>query len=116
MKFMKVVNKIFFVIKILIIFFYFGGSYALAETVEETGVGTATYEGVYTKKKVLEAIETAKSKACFNAFSKHIKKMDESKRMIFESIQDQIYNNLSEYMTCDTEVDVPDLSKKKAMK
>ena len=38
MKFMKVVNKIFFVIKILIIFFYFGGSYALAETVEETGV------------------------------------------------------------------------------
>ena len=114
MKFMKVVNKIFFLIKILIIFFYFGGSYALAETVEETGVGTATYEGVYTKKKVLEAIETAKSKACVNAFSKHIKKMDESKRMIFESIQDQIYNNLSEYMTCTTEVDVPDLSKKKS--
>ena len=114
MKFMKVVNKIFFVIKLLIVFFYFGGSYALAETVESTGVGTATYEGVYTKKKVLEAIETAKSNACVNAFTKHIKGMEESKRMIFESIQDQIYNNLSEYMTCATEVDVPDLSKKKS--
>jgi hypothetical protein len=114
MKFMKVVNKIFFVIKLLIVFFYFGGSYALAETVESTGVGTATYEGVYTKKKVLAAIETAKSNACVNAFSKHIKGMEESKRMIFESIQDQIYNNLSEYMTCATEVDVPDLSKKKS--
>ena len=31
--------------------------------------------------------------------------MEESKRMIFESIQDQIYSNLDEYMTCSVVVE-----------
>ena len=31
--------------------------------------------------------------------------MEESKRMIFEGIKDQIYNNLNEYMTCSAVVE-----------
>ena len=46
---MKVVNKIFFVIKLLIIFFYFGTSYAA----EYRGTSVETYSGIYLKKKVL---------------------------------------------------------------
>ena len=31
--------------------------------------------------------------------------MEESKRMIFVSIEDQIYSNLNEYMVCETIVE-----------
>ena len=41
--------------------------------------------------------------------------MEESKRMIFESIQDQIYNNLNEYMTCSVVVEENVDKKKKVV-
>ena len=77
----------------------------LANAVEFRGSATERFEGFYTKKKAQEAMDLAKTKACTNAFNKFIKGMEESKRMIFESIQDQIYNNLSEYMTCSVVVE-----------
>ena len=76
-----------------------------AFAVELRGSATERFEGVYTKQKALAAIDIAKTKACTNAFNKFIKGMEESKRMIFESIQDQIYNNLNEYMTCSVVVE-----------
>ena len=60
---------------------------------------------MYSKKKALAALDKAKSKACTNAFNKFVKGMEESKRMIFEGIKDQIYNNLNEYMTCSAVVE-----------
>ena len=98
---MKVVNKIFFVIKLLIIFFYFGTSYAA----EFRGVAVENYSGIYTKKKVNEILKIAKKNACKNAFNKYVQGMEESKRMIFESLEDQIYQNLNEYMVCETVVE-----------
>ena len=99
---MKAVNNfiklISFVISILTIS-------NLTYAVEFRGSATERFEGVYTKKKVQAAFDIAKTKACINAFNKHIKGMEESKRMIFESIQDQIYNNLNEYMTCSVVVE-----------
>jgi len=99
---MKAVNNyiklISFVISILVIS-------NLAYAVEFRGSATERFEGIYTKKKVLAAFDIAKTKACTNAFNKYIKSMEESKRMIFESIQDQIYNNLNEYMTCSVVVE-----------
>ena len=99
---MKAVNNfiklISFVISILVIS-------NLTYAVEFRGSATERFEGVYTKKKVQAAFDIAKTKACTNAFNKYIKGMEESKRMIFESIQDQIYNNLNEYMTCSVVVE-----------
>lgn len=45
---MKVVNKLFFIIKLLIFILYFSVSYA----VEFRGVAVETYKGFYTKKKL----------------------------------------------------------------
>ena len=64
------------------------------------------------KKKINETLEIAKSKACKNAFRKYIQSMEESKRMIFVSIEDQIYKDLSKYMVCQTIVE-ENIEKKK---
>ena len=77
----------------------------LAHAVEFRGSAQENWEGVYTKKKAEAAMENAKSKACINAFNRYIQNMEESKRMIFEGIEDQIYNNIYEYMTCSTIVE-----------
>ena len=98
---MKVVNKVFFLVKLLVLFFYFGASYA----VEFRGVAVENYSGIYTKKKVNEILKIAKKNACKNAFNKYVQGMEESKRMIFESLEDQIYQNLNEYMVCETVVE-----------
>ena len=90
--------KISFVISIFVIS-------SLAYAVEFRGSATERFEGVYSKKKALAAVDKARSKACTNAFNKFVKGMEESKRMIFEGIKDQIYNNLSEYMTCSVVVE-----------
>ena len=86
------VNKI----KKLIFFLGFSlvfSSYAYA--VEFRGSAMERWDGVYTKKKAAEAMDAAKSKACLNAFNKYIQGMEQSKRMIFEGIEDQIYGNIS---------------------
>lgn len=109
MLFMKKSKNIIF----FIIFSFFTSTFAYAKV----GVGTENVKisGFgFPKKKVLQAIELAKPKACKDGFKKWIQdpiNLTESERMIFESIQDQIYNNLNEYMSC-REVKVPDLSKK----
>ena len=84
----------------LIVFFSFQVS-----AVEYRGVGKTTYKGISSKKKINETISQAKDKACRNAFTKYVKSMEESKRLIFTSIENQIYSNLSKYMTCSTVVD-----------
>ena len=63
-------------------------------------------------KKINTTLETAKKNACKNAFDKYIQGMEESKRMIFESIQGPIYQNLNEYMTCETMIE-ENIDKKK---
>ena len=82
---------------------------------EVRGKASESVDKSWNKKKTVEAIELARVKACRNAFDNYIRdpeKMPESKRMIFESIKDQIYNNLGEYMTCAHVVSEPDLSNK----
>ena len=105
---MKVANKIFFIIKLIIFTLYLSESYA----VEFRGAAVETYKGASTKKKINETLEIAKSKACKNAFRKYIQNMEESKRMIFVSIEDQIYKDLSKYMVCQTIVE-ENIEKKK---
>jgi len=80
--------------------------------VEFRGVGSESYTGAKTTKKINTTLEIAKNKACKNAFDKYIQGMEESKRMIFESIQGPIYQNLNEYMTCDSVVE-ENIDKKK---
>ena len=92
----------------LIILFIFG---SVAYSVEFRGVATETYSGFASKKKINESLDVAKKNACKNAFNKYVQGMEESKRMIFESIEDQIYQNLNEYMVCATIVE-EDLDKK----
>lgn len=77
----------------------------LANAVEFRGSAVERWDGVYSKKKADIAAEAAKSKACLNAFDKYIQGMEKYKRMIFEGIEDQIYGNISQYMTCDTVVE-----------
>ena len=98
---MKNVNKNLFKL-ILIIFF---SLFSYVHAVEFRGAAVENYSGVYTKKKVKETIDIAKSKACKNAFRKYVQGMEESKRMIFVSIEDQIYSNISTYMVCETIVE-----------
>ena len=87
-----------------------------ANEVEFRGSAMERWDGVYTKKKAAEAMDAAKSKACLNAFDKYIQGMEESKRMIFEGIEDQIYGNISQYMTCSTVVEENiDKKEKKAL-
>ena len=109
---MKNVNKYSSIIISIILLFYCSNTFA----VEVRGKAVETYKGAYSKKKVNEKIQIAKDKACKNAFKKYIQGLEESKRTIFISIQDQIYNNLNEYMICETVVHQPDLSDKKEKK
>ena len=99
---MKAVNNFIKLISFVISIFVIS---SLAYAVEFRGSATERFEGVYSKKKALAAVDKAKSKACTNAFNKFVKGMEESKRMIFEGIKDQIYNNLNEYMTCSVVVE-----------
>ena len=99
---MKVVSNFKNILFGLIILFIFG---SVAYSVEYRGVNTAYYEGIYTKKKVREALAVAKEQACLNAFKKYIQGLEESKRMIFESLKDQIFQNINDYMTCATVVE-----------
>ena len=99
---MKAVNNFIKLISFVISIFVIS---SLAYAVEFRGSATERFEGVYSKKKALAAVDKARSKACTNAFNKFVKGMEESKRMIFEGIKDQIYNNLSEYMTCSVVVE-----------
>ena len=99
---MQAVNKM----KKLIL--YIGVTFLIANfvhAVEFRGSSMERWDGVYTKKKAADAMDTAKSKACLNAFNKYTQGMEESKRMIFEGIKDQIYGNIYEYMTCGTIVE-----------
>jgi len=98
---MKVVNKIFFIIKLIIFVLYLNVSYA----VEFRGAAVETYKGSSSKKKINATLEIAKEKACKNAFKKYIQDMEESKRMIFVSIESQIYSDLSNYLVCQTIVE-----------
>ena len=109
---MKNVNKYYSTILSIIFLLCCTNLYA----VEFRGVGVETYEGSYSKKKVNEKIKIAKDKGCQNAFKKYVQGMEESKRTIFISIQDQIYSNINEYMTCDSVVSQPDLSDKEEVK
>ena len=58
------------------------------------GTATETVDGtIYSKKKAMAAIERAKPKACRNAFKRYIqnpKTLNDSERMIFESIKKYI--------------------------
>ena len=99
---MKVVSNFKNILFGLIILFIFG---SVAYSVEYRGVNTTYYEGIYTKKKVREALAVAKEQACLNAFKKYIQGLEESKRMIFESLKDQIFQNINDYMTCATVVE-----------
>ena len=98
---MKVVNKIFFIIKLIIFVLYLNVSYA----VEFRGAAVETYKGSSSKKKINATLEIAKEKACKNAFRKYVQGMEESKRMIFEGLKTQIYQNLNEYLVCETIVE-----------
>jgi len=109
---MKNVNKYYSIIISIILLFYCSNTFA----VEVRGKAVETYKGAYSKKKVNEKIQIAKDKACKNAFKKYVQNLEASKRTIFISIQDQIYNNLNEYLICETVVHEPDLSDKKERK
>ena len=100
--FMKVVSNFKNILFGLIILFVFESA---VHSLESRGANTTSFEGVYTKKKVKEALDIAKKKACLNAFKKYVQGLEESKRMIFESINDQIFNNINEYMACETVVE-----------
>lgn len=79
-------------------------SYALA--VEFRGVGTVTYKDSFpSKAKLNQYLDEAKNKACTNAFRKYVSSMEKSKRLIFTSIEKNIYANLSNYISCNTVVD-----------
>ena len=99
---MKVVSNFKNILFGLIILFIFG---SVAYSVEYRGVNTTHYEGIYTKKKVREALAVAKEQACLNAFKKYIQGLEESKRMIFEGLKDQIFQNINDYMVCQTIVE-----------
>tara|TARA_Y100001958_G_C21143701_1_gene481686 strand:- start:62 stop:1159 length:1098 start_codon:yes stop_codon:yes gene_type:complete len=98
---MKNVNKK--LIKLTLIIFF--GLISYASAVEFRGAAVENYKGASTKKKINETIEKAKGKACKNAFRKYVQEMEESKRMIFVTIEDQIYSKLNEYMVCETIVE-----------
>ena len=94
---MKQVIKIFLFSLLL-------SSYALA--VEFRGVGSVTYEDSWpSKEKINQYLDEAKSKACASAFKKYVSTMEESKRLIFTSIEKKIYANLNNYISCNTVVE-----------
>ena len=101
MKFMKNVNNN--LIKLTLIIFFSFLTYVNA--VEFRGAAVESYKGASSKKKINETLKNAKTKACKNAFRKYVQEMEESKRMIFVSIEDQIYSNLNEYMVCENVVE-----------
>jgi len=99
---MKVVSNFKNILFGLIILFIFG---SVAYSAEYRGVNTTYYKGIYTKKKVNEELADAKEQACLNAFKNYIQGLEESKRMIFEGLKDQIFQNINDYMTCATVVE-----------
>ncbi len=105
---MKNVNKYFLIISSIIFFSFISNLFA----VEFRGAAVENYTGSSLKKKINETLKIAKDKACKNAFRKYVQEMEESKRMIFTSIEDQIYENLSKYMVCETVVE-ENIDKKK---
>jgi len=105
---MKNVNKYFLIISSIIFFSFISNLFA----VEFRGAAVENYTGSSLKKKINETLKIAKDKACKNAFRKYVQEMEESKRMIFTSIEDQIYENLSTYMVCETVVE-ENIDKKK---
>ena len=109
---MKNVNKK--LIKLTLIIFF--GLISYASAVEFRGAAVENYKGASTKKKINETIEKAKGKACKNAFRKYVQEMEESKRMIFVTIEDQIYSKLNEYMVCETIVEENVNKKEKKLK
>jgi len=106
---MKNVNKYFLIISSIIFFSFISNLFA----VEFRGAAVENYTGSSLKKKINETLKIAKDKACKNAFRKYVQEMEESKRMIFTSIEDQIYENLSTYMVCETVVEESIDKKKK---
>tara|TARA_B100001175_G_scaffold315515_1_gene327238 strand:+ start:497 stop:1591 length:1095 start_codon:yes stop_codon:yes gene_type:complete len=97
---MKNVNRN--LLKVLIIFF---SLLTYVNAVEYRGAAVENYSGSSSKKKIKKTLENAKAKACKNAFRKYVQEMEESKRMILISIEDQIYSNLNNYMICETIVE-----------
>ena len=94
---MKQIIKIF-------LFSLFLSNYALA--VEFRGVGSVTYEDSWpSNEKKNQYLNEAKNKACTDAFKKYVSSMEESKRLIFTSIEKQIYANLNNYISCNTVVE-----------
>ena len=91
---------------ILFVLVIFYSLTANLHAVEFRGVAVENYKGSSKGKKFKEALGIAKNKACKNAFRKYVQDMEESKRLIFVGIEDQIYSNLSNYMVCDTVVGV----------
>ena len=98
---MKNVNKKLIKLTLIILF----GLISYASAVEFRGAAVENYKGASSKKKINETLEKAKGKACKNAFRKYVQEMEESKRMIFVTIEDQIYSKLNEYMVCETIVE-----------
>ena len=90
---------------ILFVLVIFYSLTANLHAVEFRGVAVENYKGSSKGKKFKEALGIAKNKACKNAFRKYVQDMEESKRLIFVGIEDQIYSNLSNYMVCETVVD-----------
>ena len=98
---MKNVNKKLIKLTLIVLF----GLISYASAVEFRGAAVENYKGASSKKKINETLEKAKVKACKNAFRKYVQEMEESKRMIFVTIEDQIYSKLNEYMVCETIVE-----------
>ena len=82
---MKVVNKIFFIIKLIIFVLYLNVSYA----VEFRGAAVETYKGSSSKKKINATLEIAKEKACKNAFKKYVQ--DNSANIPYEDLMSGYY-------------------------
>ncbi len=113
----KTIHLLLFLKTIILSLFLITSNIQASEIV---GIATEVYEGMSSKKKINKTIELAKQKACENALSKYSQRMEESKRMIFEGIKDQVYNNLNEYLVCSTvieeEIDKKNKKVKIAMK
>ena len=110
---MKTVNKINTILASLILLLFCSNSIAK----EVRGKSILSYEGSYKKSKVIDLINIGRDKACRDALKNWSREIsDESKRMIFEGIKDQVFSNAYDYMNCEVEVSVPDLSNKEDVK
>ena len=110
---MKTVDKINTILASLILLLFCSNSIAK----EVRGKSILSYEGSYKKSKVIDLINIGRDKACRDALKNWSREIsDESKRMIFEGIKDQVFSNAYDYMNCEVEVSVPDLSNKEDVK